>query len=119
MQERRAETQVDVGDGIAMVVVGHAAVHRRKIQVDGMLLILLDVIAVLVHIAQLIHAVRVLEQERTQGAVLIRLPVVHLLVSAVVVTVAQVADGLTVARRASPVSAKKRTNERASFWWDC
>ena len=119
VQERRAETQVDVGDGIAMVVVGHADVHRRKIQVDGMLFILLDVIAVLVHIAQLVHAVRVLEQERTQRPVLIRLPVIHLLVPAVVVAVAQVADGLTVARRASPVSAKKLTNERASFWWDC
>ena len=94
VQERRAETQVDVGDGIAMVVVGHADVHRRNIQVDGMLLILLDVIAVLVHIAQLIHAVRVLEQERTQRPVLIRLPVVHLLVPAVVVAVPQVADGL-------------------------
>ena len=94
VQERRAETQVDVGDGIAMIVVGHADVHRRKIQVDGMLLILLDVIAVLVHIAQLIHAARILEQERTQRPVLIRLPVVHLLVPAVVVAVPQVADGL-------------------------
>jgi len=27
VQERRAETQVDVGDGIALVVVGHAALH--------------------------------------------------------------------------------------------
>ena len=94
VQERRAETQVDVGDGIALVVVGHAAVHRHKVEVQRMLLILLDVIAVLVHIAQLIHAVRVLEQERTQRPVLIRLPVVHLLVPAVVVAVPQVADGL-------------------------
>ena len=81
VQEGGAETQVDVGDGIAMVVVGHADVHRRKIQVDGMLLILLDVIAVLVHSDKVVC-------------------------------------GLTVARRAHPVSAKKRTNERASFWCD-
>ena len=93
VQERRAKTQVDVGDGIALVVVGHAAVHRHKIEVQRMLLILLDVIAVPVHIAQLIHAARVLEQERTQRPVLIRLPVVHLLMPAVVVAVAQVADG--------------------------
>lgn len=82
VQERAAETQVDVGDGIAMVVVGHTDVHRRNVQVDGMLLILLDVIAVLVHIAKVVC-------------------------------------GLTVARVVHPVSAKKRTNERASFVWDC
>lgn len=94
VQERRAETQVDVGDGIALVVVGHADVHRHKVEVQRMLLILLDVIAVLVHIAQLVQAARVLEQERTQRPVLLRLPVVHLLVPAVVVAVPQVADGL-------------------------
>ena len=82
VQERRAETQVDVGDGIAMVVVGHADVHRRNVQVAGMLLILLDVMAVLVYIAKVVC-------------------------------------GLTVARVVHPVSAKKRTNERASFVWDC
>ena len=82
MQERRAETQVDDGDGITVVVVGHADVHRRNVQVDGMLIILLDVMAVLVHIAKVVC-------------------------------------GLTVARVVHPVSAKKRTNERASFVWDC
>ena len=38
VQERRAETQVDVGDGIALVVVGHAAVHRHKVKERRLLL---------------------------------------------------------------------------------
>ena len=82
VQEGGADTQVDVGDRIAMGVVRHGGVHRPKIELDGVLLILLDVIAVLVHSDKVVCC-------------------------------------LTVTPAPRSVSAKKRTNERASFVWDC